>query len=237
MKFEKEVVKGKFIDRPNRFQALVEVNDEVIMVHVPNTGRLKEILKPEVDVLLRVEDNPNRKTKYSLIGAYKGDILINFDSQMPNKVVKEALEAKLIDELKEYQVIEPEKKYGNSRFDFRLRKNIDSFNKEDVYFLEVKGVTLENDKVVSFPDAKTLRGARHLDELTAAKKEGYGAGVIFVVQLKGAKYFTPNKNMDEGFTTSLKSAFLNGVDIFCYDCIVEMDSLKLDEIIKVDLGD
>lgn len=237
MKFDKETKKVKFIRRPNRFQAYVEIDGLEELVHVPNTGRLKEILVEGVDGLIRIENNPKRKTKYSLIGAWKNGNLINFDSQIPNRLVEEALLSGKIPELSEYKVITIEKKFGNSRFDFKLMKDVNSEKAEDIYFLEVKGVTLEMDSVVAFPDAVTERGARHLLELCEAKRMGYGAGVIFVVQLKGASYFRAYHEKDPFFAEKLIEAKECGVDIFCYDCIVKIDSITIDGKVETRVGD
>lgn len=230
MKFDKEIKEAIFLRRPNRFQSYVNLDGNEEFCHVPNTGRLREILIEGTKCIVRVENNPNRKTKFSLIGAYKNNTLINFDSQMPNKVVEEALYNKKIGKLKNYNIIEREKTYGKSRFDFRLSNSLGN-----TYFLEVKGVTLENNGIASFPDAKTERGARHLDELVLAKKEGFGAGIIFLVQLEGCKCFTPNTKMDPNFTKSLKKAKEDGVDIFAYDCKVLLDGIEINKKIKVEI--
>lgn len=148
MKFDKNIFEGEFICRPNRFNAKVLLNDEEIIVHVPNTGRCREILKEGTKVFLREELNPNRKTKYDLIAAMKGDIFINIDSQVPNKVVHEALQNKKIENLKKYSKINREKTFGKSRFDFKL-----STESDEIYYLEVKGVTLEEDGHCRFPGA------------------------------------------------------------------------------------
>lgn len=228
MIFNKETATGEFIERPNRFVAYIKLNGEVIKAHVPNTGRLKEILVPGVKCLIRLENNPERQTQFSLIGAWKGDILINFDSQIPNPVVEEALLNGTVEELKAYKVIEREKTYGASRFDFKIKGE----GLPD-YFLEVKGVTLENNGVMSFPDAKTERGSKHLRELVDAKQNGYGAGVLFLIQVNNALYFTPNEAMDPYFAESLKYAKDNGVDILAYTCEVTENSLTLKEPLKI----
>ncbi len=228
MIFEKKTAVAEFIHRPNRFIAQVKLNDEILTVHVPNTGRLKEILLPGVKCLVRCEDNPARKTSHSLIGAWKNDMLINFDSQIPNQVVAEALLMGRVESLRQYDVIEREKTFESSRFDFRLKGD----GLPD-YYLEVKGVTLESGGIVSFPDAVTVRGARHLKELAAAKAMGFGAGLLFLVQLETAEYFTPNTPMDPLFTESLKQAAAKGVDIMAYLSHVTMKSLTLNRQIPV----
>lgn len=228
MKFDKKTQEAIFISRPNRFQAWVELDGEEVMVHVPNTGRLKEILIPGCRALIRHETGAKRKTAHSLIGAWKGEILINFDSQIPNRVVEEALLEKKIPLFADYEEIAREKTFGGSRFDFRLKKS----GAPD-YYLEVKGVTLERDGMVSFPDAVTERGARHLRELVEAKKAGFGAGLIFVIQLATAAHFSPNTQMDPYFTESLQYAMDHGVDVLAYTCRISTESLTLNEPIPI----
>ncbi|NLC66752.1 MAG: DNA/RNA nuclease SfsA [Clostridium sp.] len=228
MKFIKDTVIGKFLERPNRFIAYVDLDGKKVKCHVPNTGRIKEILVPGAEVVLRVEDNPNRKTKFSLIAGYKEGRLINIDSQIPNKVIGEALEKGLIKELKEYNKISSEKTYNSSRFDFLLEND-----KGDKYFLEVKGVTLEHDFISSFPDAPTERGRKHIKELIDAKAEGYGAGVMFLIQMENMKAFTPATDKDPKFTEVLKKAYRKGVDIFAYDTFVTERSLDINKSIEV----
>lgn len=224
------IIKAKFIYRPNRFQAYVSINEEEVMVHVPNTGRCREILIPGSTVILREENNPMRKTKYDLIGGYKGDKFINIDSHIPNKVVEEALKNRQIDVLKDYIHIQREKTFGNSRFDFKLT-NIDG---EECY-LEVKGVTLEEEGVVRFPDAPTERGTKHLLELVEVKKQGKAAAVLFLIQMDGVKYFTPHDDMDKKFGEALRVAKKNGVHILAYDCTVGENFIKLKDKIQIKL--
>ena len=228
MEFTKNIYKATFISRPNRFNAEVLFNEDKIVVHVPNTGRCREILTPGCTVLLREEDNPNRKTKFDLIAAYKGDILINIDSQIPNKVVKEALELQNVDKLKKYNKILTEKTFGSSRFDFKL-----SNDENQEYFLEVKGVTLEDKGYCKFPDAPTERGKKHIMELIEAKKHGFGAGILFLIQLDNIKSFTPNDETDPEFSNALKLASENGVDIFAYSCKVTETSITLDKPVDI----
>lgn len=228
MKIDKPVFRAKFIKRPNRFQGYIEINGKEILVHVPNTGRCKEILVPGTTVILREENGEGRKTPYSLIAGYKGDMLINIDSHVPNKVIEEALKKGWIEKLKRYKNISREKTYGNSRFDFKLRDD-----KDNVYYLEVKGVTLEEHGVVSFPDAPTERGRKHLLELVEVVKEGMGAGVIFLIQLEQVKYFTPNDEMDPLFGKALRYAAQNGVDVMAYCCEVTENSITLVREVEV----
>ena len=228
MKFDKNIFEGEFICRPNRFNAKVLLNDEEIIVHVPNTGRCREILKEGTKVFLREELNPNRKTKYDLIAAMKGDIFINIDSQVPNKVVHEALQNKKIENLKKYSKINREKTFGKSRFDFKL-----STESDEIYYLEVKGVTLEEDGHCRFPDAPTERGTRHTMELIEAQKQGYGAGILFLIQLDNVCTFSPNYETDIEFAKALRLAKDNGVDIMAYSCIVGKKIIEINKEIDI----
>lgn len=229
MKFNKNIYEATFIERPNRFNAKVLFKNEEIIVHVPNTGRCREILKEGTKVYLREELNPTRKTQFDLIAAFKEDILINIDSQIPNKVVNEALINKKVKGLEKYEKIEREKTFGKSRFDFRLSTEDDS----EVYYLEIKGVTLEENGKCKFPDAPTERGAKHLLELIEAKKEGYGAGVLFLIQIENVFSFEPNIERDPEFAKALKLAKENNVDIMAYNCRVERDSIEINNVIDI----
>jgi sugar fermentation stimulation protein A len=229
MLINKKIVRAKFIRRPNRFQGYVYLNDEELMVHVPNTGRCREILTVGSTVLLREETNPLRKTPYDLIAGYKGDILINIDSHIPNKVVEEALKFKKIDKLKGFDFVQREKTFGSSRFDFKLTDTAQ--NRE--YYLEVKGVTLEKEGVAMFPDAPTERGARHLRELVEVIRSGMGAGVLFLIQIDGIEQFRPYDEMDKDFGEALRYAYSNGVEIYAYNCIVTENSITLNKEVQV----
>lgn len=230
MFINKKIIRAEFIRRPNRFQGYVIIDGNETLVHVPNTGRCKEILIPGTTVVLREESNPLRKTKYDLIGAYKGQRFINIDSQIPNKVVEEALIHGKIEGLKEYNTVEREKTFGNSRFDFRLRNEA---NEE--YYLEVKGVTLEENGETRFPDAPTERGRKHLLELIEVKNQGKGAGVLFLIQMEDVNYFTPNDDTDKAFGDALRLAYKNGVNIFAYDCSVGEDFITLKDRVSIRL--
>lgn len=229
MKYNK-VIKSKFIERPNRFIAYCEVENNTEKVHVKNTGRCRELLIPGCDVYLEESDNPNRKTRYSLIAVQKGKRLINMDSQVPNKVVIEALKNKKIilpglDE--DIKFIKPEKTYGKSRFDIYLE------TENNKVFVEIKGATLEVDDIVMFPDAKTERGVKHINELVEASKEGYKCYIIFVIQMEDVLYFTPNNKMHKELGEALVEAENKGVYVLAYDTIVRPDSLEIDKRIKV----
>lgn len=224
------MVKAKFIKRPNRFIAHCIVNGKEEIVHVKNTGKCKELLIEGCTVYLQEHDNPNRKTKYSLISVIKGDRLINMDSQVPNKVAYEALVNKdvILPSLnEEITYIKAEKTYKSSRFDIY----IETENKKA--FVEIKGVTLEEDGVVLFPDAKTERGVKHINELVEASKDGYISYLLFVIQMKGVKYFTPNNKIHKEFADTLKNASLKGVNIIAYDCNVDCKSISINEKVKV----
>ena len=228
MFINKRIVTAEFISRPNRFQAYVKLYGEEVMVHVPNTGRCREILTPGSAVILREELNPTRKTLYDLIAGYKDNKIINIDSQIPNKVVEEALKNGKIESLIKYNIIQMEKTFGNSRFDFKL-----SNESGEEYYLEVKGVTLELDGKCMFPDAPTERGRKHLLELIEAKKLGFGAGVLFLIQMNRICGFSPNYEMDEAFGEALRLVRKNGVDIFAYECEVGEDFITLSKSVDV----
>ena len=228
MFINKRIFIAEFIRRPNRFEAYVNFNGEELMVHVPNTGRCKEILIPGSTVLLREELNPTRKTLYDLIAVYKDNKIINIDSQIPNKVVDEALKNKKIQKLVKYNIIQREKTFGNSRFDFKLSNDMG-----EEYYLEVKGVTFEVDGKTMFPDAPTERGRKHLLELIEAKKMGFGAGVLFLIQMSNINKFSPYDDMDGAFGEALRLAYKNGVDIFAYECEVGENFITLSKPVEV----
>lgn len=224
MKYER-IEKAEFLNRPNRFIANCIVNGCEEVVHVKNTGRCKELLVPGATVYLQKSDNPDRKTKWDLIAVKKGERLINMDSQIPNKAVYEWLgEGNLFGE---GAYIRPETKYKNSRFDVYVEY------KERKAFIEVKGVTLEEDGVVRFPDAPSERAVKHVTELVSAIQDGYEAYVFFVIQMKSVKYFTPNIKTHKAFADALKMAAAKGVHVLAYDCNVTKDSIKINEPVNV----
>ncbi len=221
----KEIQKAVFISRPNRFVAKVSIDGKETDVHVKNTGRCRELLTLGAEVWLEKSSNPERKYQYSLVTVKKGDRMVNMDSQAPNKAVGEWLsESGLFSDVK---LIRPECKYGNSRFDFYVEYE------DKKAFIEVKGVTLENDGTVSFPDAPTERGSKHLRELCECIKDGYEAYVIFVIQMKDVLYFTANADHDPVFARTLKEAHNEGVRILAYDCYVTEDEMKIGDSVKV----
>ncbi len=226
MKYEK-IVKAKFKSRPNRFIAIVEIDGKEETVHVKNTGRCRELLVEGATVFLEEGSNPERKTKYDLVAVIKNGTLVNIDSQAPNKVAVEFLrECGLFSKDAE---IKQEVTYKSSRFDIFVS------DKERKAFIEVKGVTLEENGIAMFPDAPTERGVKHLRELIEAKKDGYESYILFVIQMKGIKYFTPNYNTHLEFGNTLKIAKENGVEILAYDCLVAEDGFKIDASVSVRL--
>lgn len=227
MEYNKPIFKAEFINRPNRFYSNVNLDGKEIKVHVPNTGRCKELLIEGCTVFLRQESNPSRKTPYDLVAVIKGDKLISIDSHIPNKVVEEALINKKIKGLEEYDTILREKTFENSRFDFKIS------NDQHEYYLEVKGVTLEENGHCRFPDAPTERGRKHLLELIDVKESGRGAGVLFLIQIEDVKSFSPNEVTDPKFAEALKLAKNKGVDILAYSSIVKEDQITLHKEIEV----
>lgn len=220
--------KGKFLSRPNRFIANVEIDGKAEVCHVKNTGRCKELLVEGCTVWLEHSDSESRKTAFDLVAVEKGDRLINMDSQAPNKAVGEWLREKK--PFGEGFSVYPEKKYGNSRFDFYLE------SQDRKILMEVKGCTLEKDGVVLFPDAPTLRGVKHIEELSHCLDEGYEAYIMILVQMSDVKYFTPNYDTHPEFGEALKKASRKGVKILCYDCNVTHDSMTVGKPVKVKLG-
>lgn len=213
----KNIKKAKFISRPNRFIAKVDIDGEEVTVHVKNTGRCKELLLPGCTVYLEKAENPDRKTPYDLVAVEHDGRIINIDSQAPNVVVKEWL-------LKsdEYSLVRPEYKYGDSRIDFYMEKG------GEKYLMEVKGCTLFIDGIGYFPDAPTQRGARHLRELTAAIKKGYHAVIAFVIQGEGISEVRPNETTDPDFAKAYYEAVNAGVKVLFLRCKVSEDELLID---------
>ncbi len=229
MKYD-HIVKGKFIERPNRFIAYVNVEGEKEnpqKVHVKNTGRCRELLIPGVDVYLEKSDNPNRKTKYDLVKVVKGNCLVNMDSQAPNQVVGEWLREKQL--YKDTTLVVSEKTYGNSRFDFYVEGD------GKKAWIEVKGVTLERDGAALFPDAPSERAVKHVEHLIKAREEGYEAYIILVIQMRYVKYFTPNRETHPQFAEVLEKAEKAGVQIMAFDCRVTEDEVSINQPVEVRL--
>lgn len=225
MKYRK-MIPAKFLERPNRFIAYVDIAGKRTKVHVKNTGRCKELLQENATVYLEESDNKERSTAYDLVVVDKAGRLINMDSNAPNKVVGEWLEAGGLYE--DVSLVKPEKTYGNSRFDFY----VESASGKKA-FLEVKGVTLEEDNVAAFPDAPSERAVKHVEELITAHQEGYEAYLVFVVQMKGVVRVEPNWSTQPAFGEALRRARKEGVKLLSYDCLVEQDSLQIDEVVPV----
>lgn len=226
MKYE-NIVKGVFLSRPNRFIARVLIDGEEETVHVKNTGRCRELLTDRAEVFLSRSSNPERKTKYDLIAVKKGDKLINMDSQIPNDVAGEWLKKGNL--FSEDAIIKREVTYGKSRFDFYIEDG------EDRIFLEVKGVTLENEGVAMFPDAPTERGVKHINELVSAVENGYKGYILFVIQMEEVHLFKPNDITHKAFGDALRQAQKTGVEIIAMNCKVTENSIEIYKEIKVEL--
>ena len=217
--------KGVFRSRPNRFIAEVEIDGKIEICHVKNTGRCKELLIPGAVVYANYADNPSRATKYDLVVVEKGDLLINMDSYAPNIAFGEYLrQGKFFENV---TLIKSEAKYGSSRFDFYVET---SNNKA---FIEVKGVTLEENRIAMFPDAPTERGIKHLNELAACIADGYDAYAVFVIQMKGITHFTPNYKTHAAFGETLGKVMNVGVNVMAFDCVVSTESMEISEQIPV----
>ncbi|MBP1553301.1 MAG: DNA/RNA nuclease SfsA [Oscillospiraceae bacterium] len=223
----KNIQKARFLKRPNRFIAHIDIDGKTEVCHVKNTGRCKELLTENATVFVQESDNPNRKTKYDLISVLKGEKLINMDSQIPNKVFGEwAQTSGFFGDIK---LLKAEKTFENSRFDFYIETD------NDKIFVEVKGVTLEQDGVVMFPDAPTERGVKHMNELCRCIDNGYKAYIFFIIQMDNVKYFTPNRKTHPQFADALKAAAEKGVGVYALDCKVSENSIAADKFVEVRL--
>ena len=220
------MVEGIFLRRPNRFIAHVRIRGQEQIVHVKNTGRCRELLPEGARVWCQEFDSEKRKTKFDLITVQKGRRLINMDSQAPNHGAREWLMAGGLGEIEN---LRSEVTHGQSRFDFAFVKD------GKPCFLEVKGCTLENDGVCAFPDAPTERGARHLRHLTQLAGEGYGAYVLFVIQMADVDYFHPNDATDPEFGKALRLAADGGVQVLAMDCTVTVDEMVIQKPVEVRL--
>ena len=223
----KNIVYGIFLSRPNRFIAHVEIDGQVQVVHVKNTGRCKELLVPGAVVYVEGNSDPNRKTAWDLVAVEKGKRLINMDSQAPNRVFSEWVKAGAF--LPNVTLLRPETKFGDSRFDFYVEAD------GKRHFIEVKGVTLEENGVVRFPDAPTQRGVKHLEELIRAREQGYESWVCFVIQMADVLRFEPNDVTHPAFGTALRNAEQARVHILALECIVTPDQLKIGRPVPVSL--
>ena len=227
MRYER-IEKAVFLERPNRFIAYTELNGRKETVHVKNTGRCAELLVPGASVYIQRSANPDRKTKWDLISVEKGERMINMDSQIPNRLVEEWIRGGHL--FRDVTLVRPETTYGNSRFDLYVE------TEGKRMFIEVKGVTLEENGVCRFPDAPSERAVKHLEELILAKQEGYETYVFFVIQMKDVRYFTPNTDTHPAFAEALRRAAAAGVHILAYDCTVSPDSIEIDSPVDIVLG-
>lgn len=215
----KQITEGRFVSRPNRFIAYVDIAGQTQKVHVKNTGRCRELLTPQAVVYLEKSENTARSTAYDLVAVRKGERMINMDSHAPNKAVGEwLLKKELFPDLKG---VWAERTYGKSRFDFYVE------TEQDKIFLEVKGVTLEKENGVYFPDAPSERAIKHVEELVGAMKEGYQAYIVFVVQMQDVDFFAPNSEMHPAFAEALQRAAKAGVRVLAYDCFVTPDTMEI----------
>ena len=223
----KNIQKARFLSRPNRFIAHIDIDGKTEVCHVKNTGRCRELLTENATVFVQKSDNPNRKTKYDLISVLKGEKLINMDSQIPNKVFGEWAQSS--DFFGKINFLKAEKTFENSRFDFYIETD------NDKIFVEVKGVTLEQDGVVMFPDAPTERGVKHINELCRCIDNRYKAYIFFIIQMDNVKYFTPNRKTHPQFADALKAAAEKGVGVYALDCKVSENSIAADKFVEVRL--
>ena len=229
------VYTARFVERPNRFIALVEMDGSIETCHVKNTGRCRELLIPGARVYLEKSGNLKRKTAYDLVGVDKNGVYVNMDSQAPNKVAHEWL-------LQQgWDLVKPEYKYGNSRLDFYMEKAAVGTAQTGEplairrAFMEVKGVTLEENGIARFPDAPTQRGIKHIEELVKAYSQGYEAYILFVIQMKGIRWFEPNDATHPAFGEALRRAHRAGVQVLAYDCLARPGSIELDREVPVRL--
>lgn len=221
-----EIVSAEFIERPNRFIAYVDLMGERTKVHVKNTGRCRELLTDHAKVYLERSGKADRSTAYDLVAVEKGDRLVNMDSNAPNRVAGEWLRAGGL--YRDVSLVKPEKTFGSSRFDFY----VESVSGRRAY-IEVKGVTLEREGVAAFPDAPSERALKHVEELIEARRQGFEAYLLFVIQMKGVCRVEPNWDTQPAFGEALKLARREGVRLLAYDCLVREDSLELDASVPV----
>jgi len=221
------LVKGKFVERKNRFAAVVEVKGRREAVFVPNSGRLKELLIPGAEVFLAVKKAAHRVTAYDLALVRHGDLLVSIDAHLPNKVVEKALRQGELEQFMGWEEIKREYTYGHSRIDFRLR-----FAEQDC-LVEVKSVTLVRDGTAMFPDAPTARGTRHLQELAGAVREGSRGAVLFLIQRHDARAFAPNDATDPLFGATLRAVMQAGVEVYAYRCSVTPERISIADRVPV----
>ena len=225
-----DMQKAIFLERPNRFIALVAVDGQIVRAHVKNTGRCRELLVPGASVYVQHSSSPERKTAWSLIGVEKGSRLINMDSQAPNTVWAEFLDTLPdLPGIGRIQKYRREVRYGMSRMDFWFA------SEEGEGYMEVKGCTLEEDGIARFPDAPTERGTRHLHELTTAAQNGLLAAAVFIIQMENIRHFEPNSRTDPAFADALKRASEAGVQLYAYTCRVEPAALDIGDTVPIRL--
>ena len=229
IKIEGRIVRGFFQERPNRFLALVNVENSVLPAFLPNPGRMHELLTLGTEVILREVLKDNRKTSYDLIGVLHNGQVVSVDSRAPNKLVLQALRSGDLEEFPGYEVTKPEHRYGHTRFDFFMANN------RERCLLEVKSCTLVKGGVALFPDAKTERGRRHVSDLMEAKKEDYRACVLFVVQRTDAQVFSPHDETDPEFGEAFRDASANGVEVYAYCSEFTGDKISLKWKLPVEL--
>jgi len=224
-----QTCQATFINRPNRFIAQCQIGKKEVTAHVKNTGRCKELFVPGAQLILNYVPAPNRKTDYDVVAVIKNNRLINIDSQIPNAVVLEALHTKqlILPQMEQLTMIKSEVVYGKSRLDFYLE------SEKRTMYMEVKGVTLEENGIVLFPDAPTQRGIKHIYELIHAVQNGYEACLFFLVQMNQIQYFTPNMKTHPEFGEALKKAAHQGVQLLCYDSIVTSDSIQIGKPVPI----
>lgn len=230
IKIEGRSVRGFFQERLNRFSAIVRVKDKMLLTFLPNPGRMHEFLVPGTEVVLREVLKDNRKTSYDLIGVTYNGLWVSVDSRVPNKLVLEALKNKDINEFSEYSIIKPEYGYGHTRFDFFLA------NRTENCLLEVKSTTLMKNGVAMFPDAVTARGTRHVKDLVKAKKEGYRACILFIIQRTDAYSFAPCDEIDPKFGKALRNAAVEGVEIYAYKMEISQNFSTLSLSSRLDVN-
>ncbi len=223
------LVEATFLSRPNRFLATVEMGNRTLPSFVPNPGRMQDLLKPRTRVILSEVKGRDRKTRFDLIGVYHKNQIISVDSRVPNKLVYVALKNGDIEELKGFKEIMPEHAYDHSRFDFLLSDN------SKLCLLEVKSCTLVEEGVALFPDAITVRGRKHAEQLAKAVMRGYRACVLFIVQRSDAMVFSPNDEVDPEFGKALREAVKKGLEVYAYFSEFVGNKIVLGRKLKVEL--
>jgi len=225
------LVTGVYTRRLNRFLTLVSLNGRAVLCFLPNPGRMEELLVPRVKVVLREAEGKHRKTRYELLAVYQDDLLVSVDTRIPNRLLFEAFKERRLDPFSHYDVIKPEYVYGQSRFDFLLRNNVERC------LIEAKSCTLVRRGVALFPDAPTLRGRRHVSELARARREGYRACVIFIIQRTDVDAFSPNDVTDPAFGAALRKASAEGLELYAYSSELTENEVLLRKRIRIDLRD